>query len=134
MVGFKLSSIEPERKMADVMSILSSNYMAVGATNFSNTKYVAVDPKSYEGTWTGKYGSNKSFTVTVSNVNGFRAMAKYQSGGTVNYQPVLIKDSAFRVGDSKFTLTKPGTAQVKTVITDPVTSATSVESGYATQG
>jgi len=120
--------------MADVMSILSSNYMAVGATNFTNTKYVAVDPKAYEGTWTGKYGNNKSFTVTVSNVNGFRAMAKYQSGGTVNYQPVLIKDSAFRVGDSKFTLTKAGTALVKTVITDPVTSATSVSSGYAKQG
>src|SRR4051794_9171966 len=120
--------------MANVMSILASNYMAVGATNFSNTKYVAVDPKAYEGTWSGKYGSNKKFSVTVSNVSGFRAMAKYQSGSTVNYQPVLIKDGAFRVGDSKFTLTKPGTALVKTAVTDPVTQATTVESGYAKQG
>ena len=31
----------------------------------SKTKYVAVDPKLYEGSWTGKYANNKSFTITA---------------------------------------------------------------------
>jgi hypothetical protein len=57
---------------------------------------------------------------------------KYQSGGTVKYQQVLIKDGAFRIGDSKFLLSGSGKATLKTVVTDPVTNATSVSTGYAT--
>jgi len=120
--------------MASLMNILSSNYLAVGATNYSNSKYVAVDPKAYQGTWTGKYGNGKSFSLAISDVSGFRAKVKLQTGNTVAYQQVLIKDSAFRVGDSKFTLTRSGTALLKTVITDPVTGSTSVQTGYAKQG
>src|SRR6202158_5192656 len=101
------------------MGILSANYKAVGLTVPSKTPYVAVDPKLYEGSWTGKYANNKPFTITVSDVSGFRAQVKYQSDSTVKYQSVLIKDNAFRIGDSKFTVTKIGTAQVKTVVTDP---------------
>ena len=92
--------------MADIMSILSSNYPTVGQKVNLNT---------------GKY------------VNGFRAKAKYQYGSTVKYQDVLIKNNAFRVGDSKFTLTKAGTAQVKTVMTDPATGASSLETAYVYQ-
>src|SRR5258706_16137262 len=91
--------------MADVMSILSANYKTVGLTVPSKTPYVAVDPALYEGSWTGKYADNKAFTITVSNVTGFRAKVQYQSGGTTKYQAVLITDSAFRVVDTKFTLT-----------------------------
>ena len=50
----------------------------------------------------GKYGNGQSFDVSISNVDGFRAKVKYQSGSTVKYQDVLIKDSSFRIGDSKF--------------------------------
>ena len=65
----------------------------------------AVDPTLYEGSWTGKYADQKTFKITVSNVTGFRAKVQYQSGGTNKFQEVLIKDNAFRIGDTKFTLT-----------------------------
>lgn len=120
--------------MADLLGIISANYVKVGATvNQSNTPYVPVDAPSYEGTWSGKYANNDSFTLQVSNVIGFRAKVRYQSGATVKYQDVLIKDNAFKFGDSKFTLTKQGTAQLKTVMTNAATGAQSLETAYAKQ-
>ncbi|WP_316224779.1 MULTISPECIES: hypothetical protein [unclassified Bradyrhizobium] len=120
--------------MADVMSILSSAYKSnVLATAQSSSKYVAVDPTLYQGTWTGNYANNKSFTVTVSNVEGFRAKVRYQSEGTSKYQDVLIKDNAFRVGDTKFTLTGKGKALIKNVVTDPASGQTYLDTAYATQ-
>ena len=119
--------------MADVLSILSANYKTVGLTVPSKTPYVPVDPALYQGNWTGKYPDNKTFKITVSNVTGFRAKVQYQSGGTNKFQEVLIKDNAFRIGDTKFTLTKAGTAQIKNVITDPATGSTLLDTAYATQ-
>lgn len=120
--------------MADLMSILSSAYKSnVLNTATSNTKYVAVDPTLYQGTWTGKYADNKSFSITVSQINGFHAKVAYQSAGVVKYQEVLIKDQSFRVGDTRFTVTKAGTAQIKNAVTDPVTGSTYLDTAYATQ-
>ncbi|MGJ4945014.1 hypothetical protein ACQR1W_30925 [Bradyrhizobium sp. HKCCYLS1011] len=120
--------------MADVMSILAGAYKSdVLSTARSNSKYVAVDPTLYQGTWSGKYANNKSFTVTVSDVSGFRAKVRYQSDGTSKYQDVLIKDSSFRVGDTKFTLTGNGKAMVKNVVTDPASGQTYLDTAYATQ-
>jgi hypothetical protein len=119
--------------MADMMSILSANYKAAGLSVPSKTKYVAVDPQLYQGTWSGTYPDKKTFKLTVSNVSGFRAQVKYQSGSTVKYQSVLIKDNSFRVGDTKFTLIKPGTAQIKNVITDPATGSTYLDTARAAQ-
>lgn len=120
--------------MANIFGILSANYLSVGANSAPGSKYVSVDPEKFEGNWTGKYAGGEKFTVSVSNVVGFRAKAKYQSGSTVKYQDVLIRDNAFRVGDSKFTLTRTGTAQVKTVMINPATGASSLETAYAKQG
>jgi hypothetical protein len=120
--------------VADILSTLSSNYLTVGASsNYSTSQYVPVDKDTFQGTWSGKYSDNTSFTVTVSNVDGFRAKAKYQSGSTTKYQDVLIKDNAFRIGDSKFTVTRAGVAQVKTVMTSPATGASTLETAYAQQ-
>jgi hypothetical protein len=119
--------------MADVLSILSANYKTVGLTVPSKTPYVAVDPTLYQGDWTGKYANNKSFKVTVSDVTGFRAKVHYQSDGTSKYQEVLIKDKSFRVGDTKFTLTATGKAQIKNVVTDPATGGTFLDTAYAKQ-
>ena len=119
--------------MADVMSILSASYKSAGASVPSKTAYVAVDPKLYQGTWSGTYADKKTFKITVSDVNGFRAQVKYESGNTVKYQSVLIKDLSFRVGDTKFTLTKLGTAQIKNVVTDPATGSTFLDTATATQ-
>ncbi|HEX7881906.1 MAG TPA: hypothetical protein VF499_04120 [Afipia sp.] len=120
--------------MADLLGIISSNYVKVGGNvNLSRTPYVPVDAASYEGTWSGKYANNESFTIQVSNVVGFRAKVRYQSGTSVKYQDILIKDNAFKFGDSKFTLTKQGTAQIKTVMTNAATGAQSLETAYAKQ-
>jgi hypothetical protein len=117
--------------MADVFSILSANYKTVGLTVPSKTPYVPVDPKLYQGNWTGKYANNKSFKFTISNVTGFRAKVQYQSDSTNKFAEVLIKDASFRIGDTKFTLTKTGKAQVKNVVTDPATGGTFLDTAFA---
>jgi hypothetical protein len=119
--------------MADLMSILSASYKAVGLTVPSSTPYVAVDPSLYEGSWSGKYANNKTFNISVSDISGFRAKVHYQSDGTSKYQDVLIKDNGFRIGDTKFTLTQLGTALIKNVVTDPATGSTYLDQAYAKQ-
>jgi hypothetical protein len=119
--------------MADIMSLLSSSYRSSALKAApSNSKYVAVDPKLYEGSWSGKYANNKSFNFTISDVKGYQAKVRYQSDdGTVQYQDVLIKDYAFRIGNTKFTLTAVGKAQIKNVVTDPATGSTYLDTAQA---
>ena len=117
--------------MADLWSIISANYKTVGLTVPSKNPYVPVEPTLYEGSWTGKYPDNKMFKITISNVMGFRAKVQYQSGGTNKFQEVLIKDSSFRIGDTKFTLTDLGKAQIKNVVTDPSSGQTYLDQAYA---
>jgi len=119
--------------MADMFNILSSNYLSAGVNVTSHSKYVNVEPSSFEGTWSGKYSNNESFRVLISDVSGFRAKVKYQSGSTVQYQDVLIKDRAFRIGDSKFTLTRAGVAQIKTIVTNPADGSRVLNTAYAKQ-
>lgn len=119
--------------MADMMAILQAHYKAAGLTVPSKTPYVAVDPALYEGSWSGKYPDNKTFTISVSNVNGFRAKVQYQSGGTNKFQEVLIKDNAFRIGDTKFQLTGYGKALIKNVVSDPATGTTYLDQAYASR-
>jgi len=119
--------------MADILSILTANYKAVGLSVPSHTPYVNVEPALYEGTWTGRYADNKTFNIKVSDVTGFRAKVQYQSGGTSRFQEVLIKDNAFRIGDTKFTLQANGKAQIKNVITDPSTGGTYLDTAFASR-
>ena len=121
--------------MADILSILSKSYRSnVLSSAPTSGKYVAVDPAAYQGNWTGKYANNKSFSISITDVSGFRAKVRYESEGTVKYQEVLIKDSSFRFGDTKFTLTNVGKAQIKNVITDPATGSTYLDTAQATLG
>jgi hypothetical protein len=119
--------------MGDIMSILGNSYASAALSPPSNTPYTNVDPTAYQGTWDGTYSNNQKFQFTISQVNGFRAQVKYQSGSTVQYQSVLIKDNSFRIGDTKFTLTAQGKADVRNVITDPASGNTSLVEGRATQ-
>jgi hypothetical protein len=120
--------------LADLLSTISANYVAVGLSmSAPKAKYVNVDPATFQGTWTGTYADNAKFTFSVSNVNGFRAKVKYQSGSTVKYQDVLINANSFRIGDTKFTLTKAGTAQIKNAVTDPASGSAYLDTAYATQ-
>jgi hypothetical protein len=118
--------------MADILATIAANYKTVGLSVPSKTAYVAVDPALYSGDWTGTYANKKTFKITVSNVTGFRAKVHYQSDGASKYQDVLIKDSAFRVGDTKFTLTGSKKALIKNVVTDPASGQTFLDQAYAT--
>jgi hypothetical protein len=118
--------------MSDIFSVLQNAYATAPLTP-SNTKYTAVDPNSYQGSWTGTYSNNQKFELTVSDVNGFRAQVKYQSGSTTQYQQVLISNSSFRIGDTKFVLTGSGKATVANAVTDPTTGNTSLVKGTAVQ-
>ena len=117
--------------MADLLATIAANYKTVGLTVPSKTPYFAVDPANYQGDWTGTYPDNKTFKISVSNVTGFRAKVQYQSDGTNKFQEVLIKDSSFRIGDTKFTLAGQNTALVKNVVTDPATGSTFLDQAYA---
>lgn len=120
--------------MADITNILSAAYKSnVLNTARSAGKYVAVDPTLYQGSWSGKYANDKSFNIAVSDVSGFRAKVRYESEGVSKYQEVLIKDNSFRIGDTKFTLTAQGKAQVKNVVTDPASGQTYLDTAYATR-
>lgn len=118
--------------MADIFSILSSSYKTAPTPSSSHVKYVPVDPTYYDGTWKGTYSTGEKFSFSISDVQGFRAKVKYQSGnGPVQFQDVLIKDNSFRIGDTKFLLKKVGHAQIKTVVTNPATGATVLNTAYA---
>jgi hypothetical protein len=104
--------------VADIFNILRANYTAAGTVNYSRTPYVNVDPKLYEGTWSGKYSTNESFKFQISGVNGFKAKVMYQSGSETHHQ---------------FTLTRKGTAQVKTIVTNPANGGTVLNTAYAKQ-
>jgi hypothetical protein len=119
--------------MADVLSILSTAYKSnVLSSTASSSKYVAVDSSLYQGSWSGKYPDGKKFSLSVSQVSGFRAQVHYESEGTSQYQQVLIKDGSFRFGNTRFTLTDVGKAQVKNVVTDPATGSTYLDTAQAT--
>jgi len=117
--------------VSDIMSVIASAYATTPLTPTA-TKYTAVDPKQYQGTWEGTYSNNQKFKITISEVDGFRAQVKYQSGTATQYQQVLIGNSSFRIGDSKFVLTGTGKADVYNAVTDPVTGDTSLVQGAAT--
>ena len=118
--------------MADFFSILSNSYKTAPTLSPASLKYVPVDPDQYNGTWKGTYSTGEKFSFSISDVQGFRAKVKYQSGtGPILFQDVLIKDNSFRIGDSKFLLKKIGHAQIKTVVTNPATGATVLNTAYA---
>jgi hypothetical protein len=118
--------------VADIFSILSNSYKTAPTPSSSQVKYVPVDPANYTGTWKGEYSTGEKFSFSISDVKGFRAKVKYQSGtGPSLFQDVLIKDNSFRIGDSKFLLKKIGHAQIKTVVTNPATGGTTLNTAYA---
>jgi hypothetical protein len=118
--------------MSDIVSVIANAYATAPLTP-TTTKYTNVDPKSYQGTWEGTYSNNQKFQFTISDVNGFRAQVKYQSGGTTQYQQVLIGNSSFRIGNSKFVLSGTGKAVVYNAVTNPTTGDTSLVQGNATR-
>lgn len=118
--------------MSDIFSVLGSAYASAPLAT-PNVKYTPVDAKNYEGSWSGTYSNGQKFDFQISEVSGFRARVKYQSGTTTQYQQVLIGNSSFRIGNTKFMLSGSGKAIVGNVITDPVTGNSNLVQGNATQ-
>ena len=119
--------------MSDIYSVLQSSYASATLNLGQDTgKYVPVNAADYQGSWKGTYpDSNKPFSFTISDVSGFRARVKYQSGQTVQYQDVLIKNASFRIGDTKFTLSGTGAAQIKNAVTSPIDGSVTLETANA---
>jgi hypothetical protein len=118
------------------MSILSSSY-ASGSQSQSlipvGAKFANVDPTQYQGKWTGKDNTGQPFSLSITDVKGYRANVVYQSASGLQSARVFITtNSSFRVGDSSFTLTGTGKANVSTVITDPTSGNQTVDTSVAT--
>jgi hypothetical protein len=119
--------------MADLWSIISANYKTVGLTVPSKTPYVAVDPKLYEGSWTGKYADNKTFKITISNVTGFPRQGAVperrhqQVPGSADQGP-FVPDRRHQVHADRL-----WESEIKNVVTDPSSGQTYLDQAYATR-
>ena len=110
--------------MADIMSILQASYTAAAPQSVISPgdKFAKVDPTQYQGTWTGKDYKNQPISISITKVSGYRANVTMQDSSGLQYQRALITTKGtFRIGDSQFTLTGKGVAQINTIVTDPTT-------------
>jgi hypothetical protein len=111
--------------MSDIMSILQSSYSSAASTQSlisPGDKFAAVDPTQYQGTWTGKDFNNQPISISITKVSGYRANVTMQSADGLQFQRALITTKGtFRIGNSQFTLTGTGKAQIDTIETDPTT-------------
>ncbi len=110
--------------MSSIMSILQSSYSATSSASVVSPgdKFAPVDPTKYQGTWTGKDFKNQPITISITKVSGYRANVTLQDSSGLQFQRALITTKgAFRIGDSLFTLTGTGVAQINTIVTDPTT-------------
>ena len=121
--------------MSDIFSTLQSAYASNASSSvFSpGSKFANVDPTQWQGTWTGKDSSNQPYTISISNVKGYRADVIYKgSQGFQNSRVFISNQNSFRIGDSKFVLTGKGKATLASVVTNPYSGAQSVEQSTAT--
>lgn len=64
-------------------------------------------------------------------ISSVRFLASDPAKLIAEFQEVLIKDNSFRIGDTKFTLSALGRAQIKNVVTDPGSGQTYLDQAYA---
>jgi hypothetical protein len=111
--------------MSDIMSILQSSYTSSTSSQSlisPGDKFKAVDPTQYQGTWTGKDYKNQPISISITKVSGYRANVTMQSADGLQFQRALITTKGtFRIGNSQFTLTGTGKAEIDTIETNPTT-------------
>jgi hypothetical protein len=114
--------------MSGIMSILQSSYAAAPQSLIPpGAKFATVDPTQHQGTWTGTDYAHQPLTFEITKVSGYRANVTFQSSSGLQFQRAFItSDNSFLIGDSKFTLTGDGVAQVSTVVTDPNTGVQTI--------
>ena len=93
--------------MADIISILSANYKAVGDVPIK-TPYVPVDPALYRGHLERHLRQQQDRSRSRFRTSGLSRQGAVPERRHLKYQDVLIKDDSFRVGDTKFMLTADG--------------------------
>jgi len=122
--------------MSDIFTTLSSAYASsTSSSQFSlGSKFGNVNPTLWQGTWTGTDSSNKPYTISISNVKGYRADVIYKgSQGFTKARVFITNQSAFLIGDSKFVLTAQGKATFASVVTSPFNGSQTVQQSTATQ-
>jgi hypothetical protein len=121
--------------MSSIMSILQSSYSATPQNLVSpGDKFANVDPTKYQGSWTGKDYKNQPVTISITKVSGYRASVTLQTSAGLQYQRALITTKGtFRIGDSQFTLTGSGKANIATIVTDPTTGIQTENQSILTQ-
>ena len=119
----------------NIFSILQSAYQPASQVSIPpGSKFANVDPTLYQGTWTAKDSNGKPVTLTISNVQGYRANVRFQTadGGLQTGRIYINTNGVFRIGDSQMQVTSAGKMTISTVITDPTTGNESMETDYAT--
>jgi hypothetical protein len=121
--------------MSDIFTTLSSAYAANASSSLFSlgSKFANVDPTQWQGTWTGTDTGNKPYTISISNVKGYRADVIYKGSQGFQHARVFIANqSSFRIGDSKFVLTATGKATLASVVTSPYDGSQTVQQSTAT--
>jgi hypothetical protein len=119
----------------NIFSILQSSYQPASQVSIPpGSKFAPVNAATFQGTWTGTDSNGKPVTLTISNINGYRANARFQSadGGLQNARVYINTQGVFRMGNSQMTFTGSGKMTINTVITDPTTGNQSMETDYVT--
>jgi hypothetical protein len=108
--------------VADIISTLASSYTSgTSGSLFSvGSKFQNVDPTQWQGTWSGTDSGKQPFSLSVSNVKGYRAdVTLKDSSGIQSSRVFITSQNTFRIGDSKFILTAKGQGTLASVVTNP---------------
>ena len=122
--------------MSDIFTTLSSAYAAnTASSQFSlGSKFTNVDPTQWQGTWTGTDAEKQPYTISISNVKGYRADVIYRGSQGFQHARVFIANqSTFRIGDSRFIMTAKGQATLASVVTNPYDGSQTIQQSIATQ-
>jgi hypothetical protein len=120
--------------MGNIFSILQSGYSSASQPLIPpGAKFAKVNPTQWQGTWTGTDPTKKPYTISISDVKGYRANVSFNSSAGLQQARVFItSQNTFEIGDSKFILTGTGQATLATVVTDPTSGQQFVEQSTAT--
>src|SRR6185437_5373344 len=120
---------------SNIFTILQSSYQPVTQVSIPpGSKFAPVNAATFQGTWSGKDSNGKPVTLTISNIQGYRANVRFQTadGGLQTGRAYINTQGVFRIGDSQMTFTGSGKMTINTVITDPTTGNQSMETDYVT--
>jgi hypothetical protein len=119
----------------NIFNILQSSYQPATQVSIPpGSKFAPVNPTTFQGTWTGTDSNGKPVTLTISNISGYRANARFQTadGGLQTGRVYINTEGVFRIGNSQMTFTGSGTMTINTIITDPTTGNESMETDHVT--